>query len=556
MYTTSSKPHSGDGQGVDECQKLLASIGPQEQAHPRSIDAYISLACDHFDVLGRAIRHHGHRSLADYLDLIQPPPLTAFQPNDDLLDLVYRQVTSQFGKEKARRAIHDLERMPLVLTANHHGVTYFAQDFQGNLIFALNRLGNGEVPRTIPVFACGTVPLDNLTFPLGMLYYDAAGGGPPGVPKKLSVFSNKMRRQLVSCAKPFDRSMIERARRRSQSLIAEGRISATLDAAIHALLVDDYSHPKIAGLTSYTQQATALNYRIWRRIFRTKHRMPDLFTLELEKVAMGLLKKDLTNHASLAHCVMFDTRLRDQVFNILDGERACWRTRFLLRRLHADADAVKNSGSTAGCGTMLFWGLDERRRRVPLYLRAVGPGKALLCGVDDRGRVYERPYTAGSILEGLRQNQLLPSIFTSLLTLSLARGVVCAGGYFQCEYLPAMQRGLVDALQAVAGYADVARKVSRVKTDTYLSGMIAVMRRAKAGHLVPAGPLEIIAGGGIDDEALSKMMALSLKDAHIGALAETIQDLPVAEKAVLPDNWRSELTQGAQQVLMEKIAVI
>jgi hypothetical protein len=482
--------------------------------------------------------------------------MTAFQPNDDLLDLVHRLVTPQFGKEKARQAIHDLERMPLVLTANHHGVTYFAQDFQGNLIFALNRIHNGEAPRTLPVFACGTVPLDNLTFPLGMLYYDSAGGGPPGAPKKLSVFSNKMRRQMVSSAKPFDRAMIERARRRSQSLIAEGKISASLDAAIHALLIDDYTHPKVVGLTSYTQQATALNYRIWRRIFRTKHRMPDLFTLELEKVAIGLLEKDLTNYASLAHCVMFDTRLRDQVFNLLDGERACWRTQFLLRRLHADTDAVKNSASTAGCGTMLFWGIDERGRRVPLYLRAVGPGKELLCGVDDRGRVYERPYTAGSLLEGLRRNELLPSIFTSLLTLSLARGVVCAGGYFQCEYLPAMQRGLVDAMQAVDGYADVARKVSSVKTDTYLSGMIAVMRRANAGRLVPAGPLEIIAGGGIDDEALSKMMALSLKDAHLGALAETIQDLPAAEKAVLPDNWRSELTQGAQQVLMEKIAVI
>jgi hypothetical protein len=176
--------------------------------------------------------------------------------------------------------------------------------------------------------------------------------------------------------------------------------------------------------------------------------------------------------------------------------------------------------------------------------------------VDDRGKVYERPYTVTSLLEGLQQNQLLPSIFTSLLTLSLARGVVCAGGYFQCEYLPAMQRGLVGAMQAVDGYGDVARRISQVKTDTYLSGMIAVMRRTEAGHLVPAGPLEIIAGGGLDDEALLKMMALSLKDAHIGALAETIQDLPAAEKTTLPDNWRSELAQDARRVLEEKIAVV
>jgi hypothetical protein len=539
-----------------DCQNLLAALDPLAQAHRGPVDTYFSLACDHFDVLGRAIRHHGHRSLTEYLNRIQPIPLTAFQSNDDLLDVVFRQVTPRFGEETARRAIEDLERIPLVLTANHHGATYFTQDFQGNLIFALNRIRDDGPPRTVPVFACGTVPLDNLTFPLGMLCYDTSDSDPLGAPKKIPVFSNKLRRQMVSCAKPFDMAMIERARRRSQTLITEGAISASLASAIGTLLVDDYSHPEVVGLPSYTQQATALNNRIWRRLFRTKRRMPELFTLELEKVAIGLLEKDLTNRASLAHCVMFDSKLRDQVFDRLDGERACWRSEFLLRRLHADQDAVKNWASTAGCGTMLFWGLDERGRRVPLYLQGVGPRKEMLCGVDDRGRVYERPYTVNSLLEGLQQNQLLPSIFTSLLTISLARGVVCAGGYFQCEYLPAMQRGLVGAMQAVEGYADVGRRVSQVKTDTYLSGMIAVMRRTEAGHLVPAGPLEVVAGGGVDDEALLKMMALSLKDAHIGALAETIQDLPTSEKTALPDNWRSELAQDAKRLLNEKIAVV
>jgi hypothetical protein len=556
MYTTSSRSQGRDEGDFIEPKKKLVRLGPLDQVQQGSIGAYCSLACNHFDVLGKTIRHHGHRSLTDYLNRIQPSPLTAFQPNDDLFDLVYRHVTPQFGRETARQAIHDLERVPLVLTANHHGVTYFPQDFQGSLIFALNRIRDGEARRTIPVFACGTIPLDNLTFPLGMLCYDTLGGDPPGAPKKLPVFSNKMRRQLVSCAKPFDRAMIERARRRSRSLVAAGEISVALDGAIHALLVDHYNHPDVVGLPSYTQQASALNYRIWHRVFQTRHRVPDLLPLELEKVAIGLLEKDLTNFASLAHCVMFDTRLRDQVFNRLDGERACWRAEFLRRRLHLDRDTVKKPASTTACGTMLFWGIDARGRRVPLYLQAAGSGKEILSGVGDNGRVYERPYSAGAILDGLRRNQLLPSIFTSLLTLSLARGVVCAGGYYQGEYLPAMQRGLVEAMGVLGGYGDVVRKVSNVKTDAYFSGMIAVMRRTEAGNLVPAGPLEIIAGGGIGDEALSKMMALSVKDAHLGALAETIEDLPAAEKAVLPENWRSELAQYTQQALIEKIVVV
>ncbi|MDJ0783470.1 MAG: hypothetical protein QNJ22_15950 [Desulfosarcinaceae bacterium] len=556
MFTTSVKhPAAGSGE-IFNYQIDLGEPNRLGQATTTFTEACLAIACQHFGVLGATIEAHGHQSLSAYLSAIAPSPIGTFQPVADLLDIVHTQVKSLFGAATARQSASDLERSPLVLTANHHGVTYFTQDFQGNLILALNRMGDDDALHTVPVFACGTVPLDNLTYPLGLLCYDTQADAPHDSPKKIPVFSNKMRRQMVSCAKPFDPAMVGRAQQRAQKLIGEGAISATLDRAIQTILKRDYSHPDVADLPSYTLQSTALNHRIWGRLFNTNRRTPELITLELEKVAIGLLEKDLINSDSLAHCVMFDAKLRQHVFNMLDGQRACWRSQFLLRRLHADQATANNWASAAGCGTMLFWGLDDRGRRVPLYLRNVGTGRALLCGIDDRGKLLEMPFTVQSILEGLQNDQLLPSIFTSLLAISLARGVVCAGGYFQCEYLPTMQRGLVKALKATGGYSDAAARVAQVKTDTYLSGMIAVMRSTEAGHLIPAGPLEIMAGGGLDDDALERMRALTVRDAHIGAMGETIQDLPNEEKERLPVDWHSKLVKDAKHLLSETISVV
>ena len=93
-----------------------------------------------------------------------------------------------------------------------------------------------------------------------------------------------------------------------------------------------------------------------------------------------------------------------------------------------------------------------------------------LYGIDDRGNGLELPYSPESIRDGLNQGKLLPSIFTSFLVVSLARGLVCAGGYFQCEYLPAMQRGIVNALKKTGGYDEIAPIVSNVTTNVLSIG--------------------------------------------------------------------------------------
>ncbi len=237
----------------------------------------------------------------------------------------------------------------------------------------------------------------------------------------------------------------------------------------------------------------------------------------------------------------------------LDGKKACWQTQKLLKRLQLDPLNKSEIRATGGCGTMLFWGLDDRGSKVPLYLDAASKNRRRLIGIDDRGNGLEWSYSPESIRNGLNQGKLLPSIFTSFIVVSLARGLVCAGGYFQCEYLPAMQRGIVNALKKTGGYDDIARFVSNVNTDVYLSAMTAVMTRIGSGSLIPAGPVEILAGGGLGLDDIERIRSLTVKDAHLSAMFETLPDLPFLQEQT-PD-WKTKLAADTAGLLNDRVVI-
>jgi hypothetical protein len=156
-------------------------------------------------------------------------------------------------------------------------------------------------------------------------------------------------------------------------------------------------------------------------------------------------------------------------------------------------------------------------------------------------------------LHGLRKSTLLPSLFTCFLVLSFARGLVCIGGCFQCEYLPIIQQGVVTALQKTTGYDDIARLVARVPTNCYLDSMLAVMTRTDDGLLIPAGPVEIIAGGGITKDDIEKMLSLTVRETHLADMFDTVPD--AVDLELCPPGWRKHLAADCSRLLEGKIVV-
>jgi hypothetical protein len=506
-----------------------------------SAEYCLDKASEALPVLKSAIEEHGDDTLSEYLNHLMPSAGSSYQSMTDLLEVVNNYTKPLLGESIAKQVANDIEACPFVLTANHHGVAYFAQDLQGSIIFSLNKITGENSGTTVPVFSCGTVPLDNLTYPLGMLFYRVGNGELDAVPRRLPVFSNKNRRRLVSVVDPVDEDMIKRAQKRVDKLVRDQIICASLAEPAHKILQKEYCASSVMNMSTYSRQAVVLNNSIWNRLFKGLSPFPEI------------VEKDLTNSESLVSCIMFDAKLRENVFEELDGSKACWQTKKLLMRLHADPFDKTEQRTSNGCGTMLFWGLDDWGRRVPLYLEATSRNCERLHGVDDRGKTLEWPYSPESVKEGINQGKLLPSIFTSYLVVSLARGVVCAGGYFQCEYLPAMQQGIVNALKKTGGYDIVAKLVSNVPTNTYLSGMIAVMTRISGGYLIPAGPVEILAGGGFKKDDIEQLLSLTVRDAHIGGLSDTLPDLP-AWVAPSPE-WKTKLAADIAQLLENKVVI-
>jgi hypothetical protein len=440
-----------------------------------------------------------------------------------------------------------------VLTTNHHGVDYFSQTFQGSLIFSLNILMGATSASTIPVFSCGNIPLNNLTYPRGVLLYHVNSPRFEMMPKKLPIFSKKFQRQMVSVTPAFNQAMIHRAKAQFDNMICHGQISPTLVRPLHKIFREDYCVSSVTALPGYSHQAVILNNRIWKRLFSKFRTVPDMVYLEQEKIVSALLKTDLSNPESLARRVMFDPALTEHVLNNLDDVRGCWKREGLKQRLHMDLLEETQKDVIKKCGTIFFWGVDHLKRRVPLYLETRLSNKAVLRGVDDHGNIWEMPYTPQAIISGLHENKLLPSNFTCFLVLSFARGIVCVGGCFQSEYLPVIQQGVVTALQDTPGYDEVAYFVAQVPTNLYIDSMLGVMTRRGDDFLIPAGPLEVLAGGGLTNEDIEKMLSLTVREAHLADMFDTILDVGLPQ--FLQPGWKKQLAKDCSQLLEGKIVV-
>jgi hypothetical protein len=514
---------------------------------------YLEIVCSHSPVVCQTIEEYGDIPLASFLKKLAPDTGPSFQQRADLVEAVYRYAAPLLGESVARKASQDLVASPVVLTANHHGVDFFAQSVQGSLFFSFHKRNRNASGATVPIFSCGNVPLDNLTYPLGLLLYHVHADELGTIPKKMPVFSNRFRRTMVSVSVPLEEMMVKRAEERVDKMVHEKKISPALEPHLRRIFREDYCSPTVIDLSSYSLQSVVLNNRIWKRLFSKSLAAPEMVYLELEKIVHMLLESDLLNPESLAWCVMFDSELREAVFRELDSTQLCWSLKKLTQRLHIDGLDSSKKKALNNCGTHFFWGINPSGRRIPLYLETHGKHEEVLRGVDDRGKLWELPYTTQSILNALNQNHLLPSLFTCFLVLSFARGITCVGGYFQCEYLPMMQEGLVKALQKTPGYHDVAALVEGVTSDTYLSGMQAVMVRINEDALVPAGPIEIIAGGGLTDDDIQQILSLTVRDAHLASLFETVPDIiPWAIK--MPD-WKKQLAIDCCRILGERVVI-
>ena len=123
----------------------------------------------------------------------------------------------------------------------------------------------------------------------------------------------------------------------------------------------------------------------------------------------------------------------------------------------------------------------------------------------------------------------------------------------EVELLPREDaRILVAALHRCANAvaAGAAEEVTRVSTDAYLSGMQTVAAALQGRH-IPAGVAELAAAGGLSPAHLEGIGAVTVLDAHIASLSDTLAD------ACGPDDGlRARVEAALAQVPLPGIALI
>ena len=488
-------------------------------ALPESIERGLWLVRERFPVVDEILAAYGSSPADEYLDsLLQVAPASA-QHAGDFITCFSAQTERLLGAEVAGRVAQQLRQQSLVLTTNHHGLDTFAQSLQTNLLFSLRTAR----PSVIPVLACGNVPMNNLTYPRGLLVYAVREDAGCGGALKIPLFPDRVKRRMVCRVAPFDNERLEQLRKRFGSPALTESVSTGMLRELHSVVEDAFVPALDDNFSCYTDQATLVNALLWRRLFSEHSPAPDLVYVELEHVAAELLIKDLDDPASLATMILLDERVRQTLLSKLDGVQGCWQFGGLHKPTLTScfADGTREIDS----GTAFFWGIDARGRRVSLNLERNSDGTWYLTGVDGKGAIWAVPVTAGELRQALTEGRILPSLFTSYAVIALARGVTCVGGYYQAAYLPKMQAGVAMALRVSASSRarEIADCVSLAVTNKYLSGMQAVVANYQRRR-VPAGIAEIAVTGGLTGEQLRAMRGVLVRDAHIASLSDTLMD--------------------------------
>lgn len=532
----------------------LSASQVENKTDPEELsDFYFDLIYKYAPIVKNTLAEFGSLSIKDYVYHYPFSFEPGFQPMDDFLDVVYQYVSSLHGDHIARETVNDLSMMPVGLTANHHGVDFFAQSVQGSFLFSQILNAKSLKQSTVPVIACANIPLNNLTFPRGMLLYHSTNHDLNRVPQKVPIFPDRMKNVFVSLTGAIDKDQIMRTQKRVNQLVSKNEISSEYGEVIQNILDTEYADTDVQALKTYSDQSVLLNHRIWKRMHEDTENALDLVYMELEALTCKLLEIDLNDTQSLISNLMFTPDIVQKLIQELDNTSACWQGEKLEKRLTEDLSDRSVKKQSGNCGTHFFWGVDQKKKQIPMFLKNPSVDQLVLEGKDDKGNVYRLDFEPENVINQMKQGHLLPSLFTCYTTLSLARGVICIGGYYQSAYLPAMQKGVVNVLKQNKSTEEAAVLVSRVETGSYLSGMQTIMTQGSGQSLLPSGPLEIIAGGGINRNDLDKINRLTVKETHLASLFETIPD--VVPYSARPEKWPKEISSICKILLYDRIAI-
>ena len=446
-------------------------------------------------IMDTAIREFGNVPLKEYVKQFKPYQGRPIQPADDFLVFSKEYNEALLGEEIAGE-LDKVLRFPLLNTANHHGVDFFPPSVQGNLLFWKALQENGIQTKYLPICSFGIVSLSNSSYARGISSYSVCDKH-----LRIPIFPKSIENKMVRYVPAFTEGQVKRAIFRLNTEFSSYKASGDIKQALEKY----YLNETVLNKKYYGDQAVLLNMMLSRDMYADGD-IPQIVYMEMEQIINRLLIKDLHDENSMIYRILYDDRILNEIRRQME------------------------EGNTS-MSTMFFWGKDSAGRRYVLDFCSDGSmrGKTLA------GEIVTLQAGSKDIECLIEQERIVPSGYTMAVLLCFARGYTWLGGYFQGDYLPEWQRGTAQALAEVEEYRDWAETIMNYNCAGYISGPVFALNQTVEGLLVPAGPLEIIHGGGINLEQLDHLMNATVKDAHIMGLYSSYPEL--VHPALRKDNW-------------------
>ncbi len=434
-------------------------------------DTLVEKVLEKRPVLREIIQKRGQKNLydyaKDYINVNLNPPIQ--QRQDEIIGTFQSEVERLLGKQIAQEAADQLAAHYYVSTADHHGPVTHPFFINSNLLTAAPFFEHSDpVLKNVIVFACGSISLNNSSWPRGLLFNTCMDNKIQT--QRLSFFPAKDRLCPVFNYRSYTKEDIERARASLLTMIKEGQVPADEGKKVEALLDEIYLRPEMLECDNFSDQVTKTNFHLWKRFFGQKYESeaPNLIYLEQESLVSKLIvQHHLESDTTITH-ILFDPAYELLLSNYFEGIQGAFDRK-------------------ADYGTYLFWALPKGGKyRVQMWKQ----GSKL---VTEDGS-YSLELTPANIKKALEAKEIIPSMMLCYIVLAFYYGLKCLGGFSQVNYLTFMKNAYIKMQVDRGNYRSI-EVCARSQTKEMGGDFTLAFMEGPNGELVPSTGLDLMLYG-------------------------------------------------------------
>lgn len=377
-----------------------------------------------------------------------------------LKDVVRKRVERAFTKDEIASGNIDWETDWKLNIVDHHGI------LNHPILIATNILANKhqfltEAPQGVIVLTDSGTPMNNFFHKRGLQFRG----------QQFNIFPSRQRHMMAYAAPVktnfplVDRAPIEMSEEDKQFL-----------HFIEKKLEENTQHPQV---TDFLSQVARLNHFLWKQLFEEeiREKIPDVFYISNEEVAVELLREYLKEPLSLWYQVLCDAKMREYIVHVFNGITGCWE-----------------EGTNKG--THLFWGLNKNGEAIRMKVS----GNTLV-STDDRYRL-KIDLTPESIVAALDAKKIYPSMFVVYGISIFTAGVRPLVGYGSMNYQTRMKEKWVEALKNID--PQEAELIKNIPTNGFIGGP-KVTFAYEQDQYIDLYALDIIQRGGLTGEYIEHL---------------------------------------------------